>query len=89
MAGGGQEMGSDNAEHQPELEVESPKPHGPVSERFMRQHYGPSGITVQSAVSDEIRLACAEYCQQHDLDVTLGTMKHMADFAETILREFS
>jgi hypothetical protein len=26
--------------------VATPEPHGPVSERFMRHHYGASGVTV-------------------------------------------
>ena len=32
--------------------VATPEPHGPVSERFMRHHYGASGVTVWPPTDD-------------------------------------
>ena len=52
-----------------------------ASERFMRHYYGASGYTDTSVVPEAICLAVVEYCKEHNLDYTAGTMYQMAKFA--------
>lgn len=59
---------------------ERPGPHGPVSERTMRQFYGASGY--KKRASDEMCLAVATFCREHNIDITLGNMHEMALFAD-------
>ena len=56
------------------------------TERFMQQHYGASGFVAKckkvDEVSEDARVAVAKFCQERDLNYTLGTMLEMARFAE-------
>ena len=56
------------------------------SERFMQQHYGASGFVRKAEkvedVSGDARVAAVRFCQERDLNYTLGTMLEMARFAD-------
>ena len=57
-----------------------------ANERFMKQHYGASGfvprVTTTHDPLEKYCLAAVKFCEENELNYTLGQMRQMAIFAQ-------